>query len=180
MAKQSFRMIADKVSLDEKQLATFKLKAVKAAGAFLKDTMADNARNLDSGRDADGNKMKGYSSSYVKQIQAAKRGTKAGKTSKNKGFAGLKTKDPSTTDLAITGTLRESQRLILEVDRAAIAFQGQHYSGLSNAELADALERMGFVDWYGIPEKNIKKLNTMIETVLDEVMDKTITIKKNT
>jgi hypothetical protein len=132
----------DKVTINPK---VFERKIFEAAAKSMAlDINARLTEEVGSGRNADGGSLKGYSAAYRKAII---------KGYVRRGRSGQR-KNSTSTNLRISGRLLSSKKVRRVKGGAEIYFSGQHYSGQSNAQLAQRLHDMGFVGWHELGLKD--------------------------
>jgi hypothetical protein len=129
-------------------------------------------RNIQKGLDVTGKKLKKYSAAYKKAIENEE---------VTGGTGGLGVRKVSTrTNLTISGDLLGSRQVVKTKDGAMCIFQGGHYSGLTNADLAESLHKRGFKGWHEFSKKDLKRVDAAMGRKADEAIKKSIEIKKDT
>lgn len=164
-AKMSF----DKVQINLKALnrAVFETLAEQLAH----DINARLNSEIGKGKTANGRRLKQYKESYKKAIRKGK---------VRAGNSGARKVSTSPTNLTITGDLLGSKIVRRIKGGAEIRFFGQHYSGISNAELAQSLIKRRFTGWHLLGQKDREHIDKQTAKFAEGQLDVLVQIKKAT
>jgi hypothetical protein len=166
----NIKVIVSKVKLDKNAIS--KKALLDLCKAEMLNTSARLRSETGKGRNADGGSIKpgGYSESYKKAIEAGR--VRGG--SKRTGARKVST---SPVNLTITGDHLGSMQVRTVKDGAEIHFLGQHYSGLSNAQLAATLEARGFTGTFELGVVDQKRIETNFDKLVEDGIKKLVVLK---